>query len=461
MKNYLKNMVFKPDYLVKYNEANGTYYGISKAPGMYKSINGKDFIVLGYAASKSHPNEPISVSIRITNHNPNDDYVTDNLINVYKLDAFGFGNRTLYTSKHDLFVYKDAQTAILAGKEMALYDEADRITDTCKDYLAPFTNYVQRVINNPLYRHIGEGLAELAKQEFEKHAKNFEPTYDKAKETVKETYDKAKKTVKTGVDKFFEDIQKSAEQPSVYKCENENCTFYRELNDVYAVTLKHRKNITSTYSVTIHNLVLGTCKCYYITQEMFHNIYEIINEQCDGRLKFNSIMDILADQVNNDMNSGKKTKPIQQVEFRKQDVVEEAPAKKSTLFTHKFKIGDKVRVNRNVRKTYIAYCLQIGTVVNITSRGTKTLYVVKFFNGISTTMHELYSNELDKVEEQPQQKIKKVGAFKVMTNNGAEYSFATTDKVDELGKKLAEHDKVLDNILDTLNRIDRNTNKKK
>ena len=434
MKNYLDKMVFKPNYVVVYNE-DGTYDCKIMSDDNFHGI-----YISGYAASKSHPDEPVLINIYIPKGNLKN-------VSVFKLNPLTY-LKEIYNGKHDLFIYKLAQNAILAGKEMALYDEADRYVDICKDATEPIINRITGIINNPFYRRMGQGFIELLTQEFEKRKNDFEPAFNNVKEKAKDTYDKAKNNVKTGVDKLFDEIKKPNKEESSFWCETEQCALYRELTEKYAITLKHRKNLNgSKYSVTIFNLSLGSEKLYHITREMFHDIYAILEsndngreKEYAGRLKFNSIMDILKDTVNTDINHNTdkvaKTKPIQFVQFRDEDKVES-----SNLFKRKFNIGDKVIVTDKVRAKYRAYLRHIGAVINISSTGNKTIYVVKFDNGISPATVDLYSNELDryfvkKEHTTPEVKI--------------QYVTPSANRIDDLSKKMDEHDKVLDKILNVL-----------
>ena len=436
MKNYLDKMVIKPDYVVVYNE-DGTYDCKIMSDNNFHGI-----YISGYAASKSHPDEPVLISINI----PFNGCLKD--VSVSKLNSDTY-LKEVYTGKHDLFVYKLAKNAILAGKEMALYDEADRYVDMYKDVADPIIGRIKGVINNPLYRRMGQGFIELLTQEFEKRKNDFEPTINNAKEKAKNAYDKAKNTVKTGVDKLFDEVKNPNKDDAPFWCETEQCALYRELTEKYAVTLKHRKNLNgSKYSVTIFNLPLGNEKLYYITREMFHNIYAILesndtayDKELSGRLKFNSIMDILKDTVNTDINHNVdknvvKTKPIQIVNFRDEDKVES-----NNLFKRKFNIGDKVTVNDKIRAKYRAYLRQVGTVINISSTGNKTIYVVSFSNGVSVAHADLYSNEIDKYVPKKEYNEPEVKV---------QYVTPSANRIDDLSKKMDEHDKILGKILNVL-----------
>ena len=450
MKNYLDKMVIKPDYVVKYNPnyevkhaGNSTYDGEPNPSSdiMIDIPCMNYFKVEGYIASKKNPDAPLPAIIHTSKKMLNKN------IDVYYYDPT-VGKRIQYQDKHDLFIYKSAQNAILAGKEMALYDEADRYVEMYKDVADPIIGRIKGIINNPLYRRMGQGFIELLTQEFEKRKNDFEPTVNNAKEKAKDAYDKAKNTVKTGVDRLFDEIKNPNKEDVPFWCETEQCALYRELTEKYAVTLKHRKNLNgSKYSVTIFNLPLGSEKLYYITREMFHDIYAILesndtayNKELSGRLKFNSIMDILKDTVNTDINHNAdktpvKTKPIQIVNFRDEDKVES-----NNLFKRKFNIGDKVTVNDKVRVKYRAYLHQVGTVINISSSGNKTIYVISFSNGVSVAHVDLYSNELDNVPK------KEYNEPKV----NIQYVTPSANRIDDLTKKMDDHDKILGKILNVL-----------
>lgn len=417
MKNdYLDKLVFKPDYVVTYNE-DGTYSGKALNKALYK--NHSLIFINGYAASKSHPDEPVLISISLP-HGTVSAEIAKNL-KVYKLNPDTY-LKEAYTGKHDLFIYVLARNAILAGKEMALYDETDNYIEICKEKVSPIVKHVENIINNPLYRHIGQGFIELLTKEYEQRKKEFDPTLDKAKEMAKETYDNAK----SSVTKLLDELKKAYNDETEKEAEMPNSTYYKELTPEYAVMIKSRHN---KFTLTIFMLSTGTSIVYNITYEMFNDIYNILaDEYGDGCTKFNSIMDVISELVNTDMQSNsepKKNRPIQMVQFRDSDIVEQ-----SKLFKRKFNIGDIVRVTKG------PHAGSIGTIINIYRRemdsGKKTVYTVKCGQNDE---HNFYSYQLEKCAQET-----KIGT-------------AQKSHVDDLAKRLDDNDKVMNKILDLLTEL--------
>ena len=67
---YLDKMLMQPDYVVVYDENKGFYHGDTLNRDDYKKLQYDMFIydtkvkmLVGYAASKSHPNSPVKVYI--------------------------------------------------------------------------------------------------------------------------------------------------------------------------------------------------------------------------------------------------------------------------------------------------------------------------------------------------------------------------------------------------------------
>lgn len=419
MKNdYLDKLVFKPDYVVTYNE-DGTYSGKALNEALYK--NHSLSFINGYAASKSHPDEPVLISISLPLGTVSAE--TAKNLKVHKLNPDTY-LKEAYTGRHDLFIYVLARNAILAGKEMALYDEANSYVEACKEKVSPLVQRVESIINNPLYRHIGQGFVELLTKEYEQRKKEFDPAFGKAKDKAKETYDNAK----SGVTKLLDELKKAYNDEADEKAETPDSAHYKELTPEYAVMIKSHHN---KFTLTIFMLRTGASIVYTITYEMFNDIYNILaDEHGDGRMKFNSIMDVISELVNNDMQANpapKKNRPIQMVQFRDCDVVEQ-----SNLFKRKFNVGDVVRVTKG------PHAGSIGTIVNIYRRemdsGKKTVYIVK--RG-QNDERDFYSYQLEKCACAQEPKI----------------STAQKSYVDELTKRMDDHDRVMDRILDVLTEL--------
>ena len=158
--------------------------------------------------------------------------------------------------------------------------------------------------------------------------------------------------------------------------------------------MKHRKrNGKSQYTVNIIKLTFDTNKTYDITFEQFCDIYEILNEDAEGRLKFNSVMDVLGNQIFEEKpiekvkEQLKKLNSDQSCQFKPKDKLQSEPRSGKA----KFKIGDLV---------YIKSFSANGRVVDIfntrTNDGkTRKLYKVVYGD------HEykyFFSYELEKVQ---------------------------------------------------------------
>ena len=111
--------------------------------------------------------------------------------------------------------------------------------------------------------------------------------------------------------------------------------------------MKHRKrNGKSQYTVNIIKLTFDTNKTYDITFEQFCDIYEILNEDAEGRLKFNSVMDVLGNQIFEEKpieetkEKSKKSNSDQSCQFNPKEKVQSEPRPGKA----KFKIGDLVYI---------------------------------------------------------------------------------------------------------------------
>lgn len=93
-------------------------------------------------------------------------------------------------------------------------------------------------------------------------------------------------------------------------------------------------------------MTFDTNKTYDITFEQFCDIYEILNEDAEGRLKFNSVMDVLGNQIfeekpfEDTKEKSKKSDSNQSCQFESKDEIQSEPRPGKA----KFKIGDLVYI---------------------------------------------------------------------------------------------------------------------
>lgn len=354
---YLDKMLMQPDYVVIYDENKGFYHGNTLNKEDYKKLlydmciyDTKVKMLVGYAASKSHPNNPVKVYISLDMRDCSGKRLEHRYIRVSKV----VNERSeRYEGKHDLFIYSDYNAAILAGKEMAFMDSIDEYTETVgskvKEYFPDSKvnrnfdfKWLQDKFNT--YKECGY---------FDKCISQlndiFKKADDNSKETVKNSVNKVKDYAKSGIERLIkelDDIDIPKQKPEYVKNEKD-FALYKQLTDEYAVLLKYRnRNGKSRYTVNIIKLTLDTNKTYDITFEQFYDIYAILNEDAEGQLKFNSINDVLENQIFVEKSiktvkeKPKKTNPIQFCEFRaKDEITNEPPHGKA-----KFKIGDLVYI---------------------------------------------------------------------------------------------------------------------
>lgn len=387
---YLNKMMIQPDYVVVYDKDKGFYYGNKLNKEDYKKLqydmfihNTKVKMLVGYAASKSHPNTPIKIYISLDMVTCRGERLEHGYIRVNKV-INEQSESELYKGKHDLFIYSDYNMAILAGKEMAFIDSMDKCIESIgTEILEYFPD--TKFNRNFDFKWLQDKVNTYKERKYFNRDINqlidvFKNTVNDSKETVKHTVNKAKDYAKSGIERLMkelDDIDIPKQKPEYVKNEKD-FALYKQLTDEYAVLLKHRKrNGKSRYTVNIIKLTLDTNKSFDITFEQFCDIYEILNEDAEGRLKFNSVMDILGNQIFEEnpvevvKEKPKKTNPIQFCEFRKEDIHKEEPKTKKSR--QKFQIGDKVY---NKSKGY-------GTIISIadarTSDGKKRkIYRVQF-----------------------------------------------------------------------------------
>ena len=354
---YLDKMLMQPDYVVVYDENKSFYHGDTLNREDYKKLQYDMFIydtkvkmLVGYAASKSHPNNPVKVYISLDMRDCSGKRLEHSYIRVSKV----VNERSeRYEGKHDLFIYSDYNAAILAGKEMAFMDSIDEYVEAVgskvKEYFPD-----SKVNRNFDFKWLQDKFNTCKERGyFDKDISQlndvFKKVVDNSKETVKNTVNKAKECAKSGIERLIkelDDIDVPKQKPKYVKNE-ENFSLYKRLTDEYAVLLKHRKrNGKSQYTVNIIKLTFDTNKAYDITFEQFCDIYEILNEDAEGRLKFNSVMDVLGNQIfeekpiEDTKEKSKKSDSNQSCQFKPKDKVqsESRPGKA------KFKIGDLVYI---------------------------------------------------------------------------------------------------------------------
>lgn len=329
---YLDKMLIQPDYVVVYDENKVFYHGDTLNKEDYKKLQYDMFIydtkvkmLVGYAASKSHPNNPVKVYISLDMRDCSGKRLEHSYIRVSKVVN---EQSEPYKGKHDLFIYSDYNTAILAGKEMAFIDSIDEYTE---------------IVSSKVKEYFPDT----------KFNRNFDFKWLQDKfNTYKERgyFDKPEECVKSGIKRFLDElnkVNKDLKQPAKNFSKKNDFALYKQLTDEYAVLLKHRnRNGKSQYTVNIINLTLDTNKSFDITFEQFCDIYEILNEEAEGRLKFNSIADILGNQIFEEKpvevvkEKPKKTRPIQFCQFRAEDEIPSEPRPGKA----KFKIGDLVYI---------------------------------------------------------------------------------------------------------------------
>ena len=264
------------------------------------------------------------------------------------------GQSECYKGKHDLFIYSDYNTAILAGKEMAFIDGMDEYVEIVgskvKEYFPDNKlnrNFDFKWLQDKFNTYKNRGYFD---KEISQLNDIIEKAVDNSKETVKDTVNKVKDYAKTGIERLIKELDNIdiPKQKPEYAKNEENFSLYKQLTDEYAVLLKHRKrNGKSQYTVNIIKLTFDTNKTYDITFEQFCDIYEILNEDAEGRLKFNSVMDVLDNQVFEEKPIEKvKEQPKkanseeQSCQFKPKDKVQSEPRPGKA----KFKIGDLVYI---------------------------------------------------------------------------------------------------------------------
>ena len=401
---YLDKMLIQPDYVVVYDENKGFYHGDTLNKEDYKKLqydmfihNTKVKMLVGYAASKSHPNTPVKVYISLDMINGKCECLEHKYIKVYKSNINGI---LLYEGKHDLFIYSDYNMAILAGKEMAFMDSIDRYAETFSVYF-PDTKFgrnfdfkwLQDKFNTYNDRGYFDRDINQLNDIFKKVVKK---AVDNTKETAKNTVDKVKDCTKSGIERLIKELDNVdiPKQKAEYVKDEKDFALYKQLTDEYAVLLKHRKrNGKSRYTVNIIKLTLDTNKTYDITFEQFCDIYEILNEEAEGRPKFNSVMDILGNQIFDEKpietvkEEPKKTNPIQFCEFRKEDKVQS----ETRSCKAKFKIGDSVYI----KSMGINGC--VAEILDNRSNDGKTRKLYKVVYG-ALRYKTFFSYELEKVQ---------------------------------------------------------------
>lgn len=457
MKNdYLSRMVFKPDYLVKFE--NGRYTGIPMSGNVCYSVSSKPavMVIRGYAASKNHSTEPVQLLIEVYGGIGTEYFAKDTNIVIYRVNPNDY-SKDLYNATHDLFVYSNFASAVLAGKEMSIQEEIDHLLEKREPRKEnPFGSWLGDLFKNQVYSHFNE-MYEKYMKEFFGNDGAFMSAYNKAKETAKEYTDRASdfgQRTKDGVTKLVDELKRDKKAAEENAPQNglrwldETCAFYKELTEKWGVTLKHRKNMEgkSKYSLTVFNLFLGSEMVYHITREQFKDIYEILVEDAPGRVRFNSIVDILGDAVlanvtrentaNRVMHNDKEEKittcakkekakvvtdkpetknikkenvkkfPIQMVEFREQDIVkhDEAKTKKASKISNtkksvgpalKYKEGDRVIV---VKGKYVGHSGVIKHIERVMSGGIQRVqYHVYFPETTLKVTHPYYSYMLEKL----------------------------------------------------------------
>ena len=397
---YLDKMLMQPDYVVVYDEDKGFYHGDTLNKEDYKKLqydmsiyNTKVKMLVGYAASKAHPNNPVKVYISLDMKDRLGNRLDHHYIRVNKVVN---EHSECYEGKHNLFIYSDYTMAILAGKEMAFMDSMDEYVETfgskVKEYFpdSKFNrNFDFKWLQDKFNTYNDRGYFD---KDISQINDVFKKTIDNSKKTVKNTVNKAKDYAKAGIERLIkelDDIDIPKQKPEYIKDEKD-FALYQQLTDEYAVLLKHRKrNGKSRYTVNIIKLTLDTNKSFDITFEQFCDIYEILNEDAEGHLKFNSIKDVLDNQIFDE--EPKKTNPIQFCKFRKEDVQkEELTAKKSR---QKFQIGDKVY---NKSKGY-GYIMDIIDVITSDGKKRKSYKVQFGENNDELNIWSAWSYELEKV----------------------------------------------------------------
>ena len=401
---YLEKMLMQPDYVVVYDENKGFYHGNTLNKEDYKKLQYDMFIhdtkvkmLVGYAASKSHPNTPVKVYISLDMMNSKCERLEHTYIKVYKNNINGI---LLYEGKHDLFIYSDYNMAILAGKEMAFIDSIDKYAETVSEYISEYFpdtkfnrnfdfKWLQDKFNTcKECKYFDKDISQLIDA--------FKNTVDDSKETVKSTVNKLKDCTKSGFERLIKELDNVniPKQKPEYVKNEKDFALYKQLTDEYAVLLKHRKrNGKSRYTVNIIKLTLDTNKSFDITFEQFCDIYEILNEEAEGRLKFNSVMDILGNQIFDEKpievakEKPKKTNPIQFCEFRKEDKVPSEPRSGKA----KFKIGDLVYI----KSMGIKGC--VAEILDTRSNDGKTRKLYKVVYGV-LKYKAFFSYELEKVQ---------------------------------------------------------------
>lgn len=403
---YLNKMLMQPDYVVVYDVDKKFYYGDTLNKEDYKKLqydmfihNTKVKMLVGYAASKSHPSTPVKIYISLDMLNGKCERLEHKYIKVYKSNIDGV---LPYEGKHDLFIYSDYNMAILAGKEMAFIDSIDEyvemVNSKVKEYFSDTKfnrnfdfKWLQDKFNT--YKECGY---------FDKNISQlndiFKKVVDNPKETVKNTVNKAKNYAKSGIERLVKELDNNdiSKQKPKYTKNEKDFALYQQLTDEYAVFLKHRKrNGKSRYTVNVIKLALGTNKTYDITFEQFCDIYEILNEDAEGCLKFNSVKDVLGNQIFDEKpfevvkEKPKKTHPIQFCQFRPEDEIPSEPRPGKA----KFRVGDKV-YNKSKGHGFVTNVKTIKT----NDGKTRKIYTVDFSkNGYYQDLYDALSYDLEKV----------------------------------------------------------------
>lgn len=437
-KNYLSNMKFKPDYIVAYDENKGTYVGIPKSFDIYKSGYGKGgySVIDGWVASKSHSNTPSKYRVIVWPSENQHYYDNDTCINIYKYLGDNINISSMeYKGKHDLFIYTSEQRAILAGKEMSLYDEIDNVKEIYEKRVNPFVNLVKSLATNtindykPKYdkayntlcniidEHLNN-LADLYNKLYNKSVENSE-TVQKAKEYVREKTAKFPEYLEAVKSEYLEALKSNTQDmiDTLSKAskisknddygEDKPCFLYRELTPEYAIALKHTKSekYGSQYILKIFYMdeyVKNRQETYLITKVMFQQICNILNSSfLLGEAKYGFIRILIKDlekiseeklskeetkkEVKTNAEKPKKDKPIQMCHFRPEDEIPSTTPK----FVRKFKIGDKATPKKG------KYAGLVGTVNQCNYNWNGKLKYDVVFNGPKVGCY--YADQLNKI----------------------------------------------------------------
>lgn len=389
--------------------------------------------IIGWVASAKHPETPIKIvayfGIWTLEQQPVTDIINNSdfvIVYRYFLDEY----IELYNPKHDLFVFKSKIDAIKAGYEMQIIDNENIKNQKDMKETNYFMDKFNEVLNNPkvkeCYNSFTEAVDEFLNDENTKKLRDDirEVGKDAANITSVLVGDLLKSDIVRELNKQYDkcsDLGRSFINDAVNKSEQFTADLANKVKDTLDKVAKERAEKTDnkpTYSnhtfvkyIRINDennkIILSKCaskntaiynirindKKYDISKEQYEDLFLVLTNTEGEKPEYimNSVKDVLG--IPWAKKECKKDKPIQFVQFRKEDEVPQ-----ETLFKRKFEIGDSVRVTRGFDDGCKGVIVRIDTHTNENS-GKKTLfYIVKFHGGTEVAYKAHYLEKINNVQ---------------------------------------------------------------